>query len=167
MIKVEPLTAAEFRNNAERITELRLMLANARSELESKTLREKIDQREMLAKQNQRAGFCACLETPISEDVYRDAVIRLLKLALKDTGGSRVLAQVLLSAYNGYEFQLDVTDLCLLDFDLYVDALIVIRGRVELRREPHEISGCNDHFVILWDRWFSVLHVSTRSKREE
>ncbi len=117
--------------------------------------------------QDQLANFRACLETPISEDAYRDAVIRLLKLALKDTGGSRVLAQVLLSAYNGYEFQLDVTDLCLLDFDLYVDALIVIRGRVELRREPHEISGCNDHFVILWDRWFSVLHVSTRSKREE
>lgn len=62
-----------------------------------------------------------------------------MKLAQGDTGGSRVAAQVLLSAYNGEAWQLNVVDLCVLDKSNYKAALDVIRGRVELYIEPHTL----------------------------
>ena len=57
---------------------------------------------------------------------YIDAIIKLVPLAQGDTGGSRVAAQVLLSAYNGNDFQLDIVDLCRLDSGHYQAALAAI-----------------------------------------
>ena len=45
---------------------------------------------------------------------YQDAVIQLCELAQRDTSGSRAAAQVILSAYNGYRWQVDITELCYL-----------------------------------------------------
>lgn len=93
---------------------------------------------------------------------YTDAIRKLVPLAQGDTGGSRVAAQVLLSAYNGADFQLDIVDLCNLDRVYYQAALAVIRGRVELRGEPQNfVENGDEVFRDLWHRW-ERLHVSNR-----
>jgi hypothetical protein len=98
----------------------------------------------------------------MTEQEYCDAIMKLVPLAQGDTGGSRVAAQVLLSAYNGDDFQLDIVDLCNLDREHYQAALAVIRGRVELRIEPHNLLANGDQvFRELWDRW-QRIHVTNR-----
>lgn len=76
------------------------------------------------------------MQKQMTTEEYTDAVKTLLPLAQGDTGGSRVAALVLLSAYNGREFPLDITELCGLSLDYYFAAMIVIRGRVELDSVP-------------------------------
>jgi hypothetical protein len=53
-----------------------------------------------------------------------------------DHGGACVLARVLLSAYNGYRFPFDVSDLALLDEKHIELALNIMRLRA-LGHEPH------------------------------
>ena len=65
----------------------------------------------------------------MDKETYTQAVCKLIELAQGDTGGSRGAAQVLLSAYNGEAWQLNVVDLCVLDKNNYKAALDVIRGR--------------------------------------
>lgn len=97
-----------------------------------------------------------------TEQEYSTAILKLITLAQGDTGGSRVAAQVLLSAYNGRDFQLDIVDLCSLDSGNYQAALSVIRGRVELRKEPQDFVEKGDEvFRDLWKRW-ERYHVSNR-----
>lgn len=93
---------------------------------------------------------------------YAAAIGKLLPLAQGDTGGSRVAAQVLLSAYNGGDYQLNIVDLCNLDRGYYQAALAVIRGRVELGIEPHNLLANGDEvFRELWQQWHR-LHVTNR-----
>ena len=70
---------------------------------------------------------------------YATAVTACVALAQYPTGGGRVAAQVLLSAYNGDSFQLDITSLCNLDNENYAHALDVIRGRYEVGQEPQQM----------------------------
>lgn len=96
---------------------------------------------------------------------YCEAVTALVPLANTGTSGGRVAAQVLLSAYNGDEFQLDISDLCCLSRDNYRAALTVIRGRVETNYEPHTlVENGENQFQALWDRWQASLHVRERGK---
>lgn len=100
----------------------------------------------------------------VTVEAYGEAVLRLLKIAKTGTSGARAAAQVLLSAYNGEEWQLDIVDLSLLDRDYYTAALLVIRGRTELSVEPHTlIEDGSRHFGELWDRW-ERLHVKKQGK---
>jgi hypothetical protein len=100
----------------------------------------------------------------ISIDEYAAAVELLSGLAQQDTSGSRAAAQVLLSAYNGEEWQLDITDLGVLSSDYYAAALAVIRGRTELMIEPHTlIENGEATFHRLWDLW-QTFHVKNRGK---
>ena len=93
---------------------------------------------------------------------YSDAILKLAHLAEGDTGGSRVAAQVLLSAYNGNDFQLNIVDLCNLDRLHYQAALSVILGRVELGIEPQQLLDNGDQvFLDLWERWLRY-HVANR-----
>lgn len=102
---------------------------------------------------------------PIVWREYENAVRLLTSLAQTDTSGGRVAAQVILSAYNGDEWQLDVTELGLLDDRYYLAAITVIRGRRELRVEPHNlIVGGREIFRRIWDRW-RRYHVSNRWKQ--
>ena len=97
-----------------------------------------------------------------SEKEYSAAILKLAALAQGDTGGSRVAAQVLLSAYNGNDFQLNIVDLCNLDRGYYQAALAVIRGRVELGTEPQNLLEDGDRFFCeLWKRW-ERYHVANR-----
>lgn len=90
----------------------------------------------------------------ISAEEYAKAVNACLDIAVQDTGGARVMAQVLLSAYNGDSFQLDVASLSSLDQENYGYALAVIRGRRELGIEPHEmIANGSKVFRGLWTQW--------------
>ncbi len=100
----------------------------------------------------------------VSQEEYAKAVAACLELAQQSTGGGRVAAQVLLSAYNGDSFQLDVTDLCNLDRSNYENALTVIRGRYEIRREPQEmVVDGSKIFRALWNQW-ARLELSERAK---
>lgn len=96
------------------------------------------------------------------EQEYTDAIVKLVSLAQGDTGGARVAAQVLLSAYNGADFQVNIVDLCNLDRGNYQAVLTVIRGRVELGIEPHNLLAKGDQvFRDLWQQW-NRLHVTNR-----
>ena len=98
----------------------------------------------------------------MTEQEYADAIRKLLPLAQGDTGGSRVAALVLLSAYNGADFQVNVVDLCSLDRVHYQAALAVIRGRVETGREPQNfLKNGGEIFRDLWTRW-ERYHVTNR-----
>lgn len=100
----------------------------------------------------------------VSQEEYAKAVAACVDLAQQPTGGGRVAAQVLLSAYNGDSFQLDVTDLCNLDRSNYENAITVIRGRYEIRREPQEmIADGGTIFRALWNQW-ARLELSERAK---
>ena len=88
-----------------------------------------------------------------------------MKLARGDTGGSRVAAEVLLSAYNGTYFQLSVPALCRLDDDNYRHAMIVIHGRKAAFREPQGfIENGDDQISEIWGQWKDALHVQERFK---
>ncbi len=101
----------------------------------------------------------------ISQNEYATAVMACVEVAKQTTGGGRAVAQVLLSAYNGNRFQLDVTDLCNLDNESYLYALAVIRGRYEVGCEPHEmIPNGSSVFGLLWNQWLS-LDLQERAKK--
>lgn len=103
---------------------------------------------------------------PTQKTGYAASVAKLVQLAMGDCSGSRAAAQVVLSAYNGNEWQLDITDLCCLDDDHYAAALAVIRGRAEIRTEPHLLIENGDAvFRRLWEQW-SRYHIDNRWKRQ-
>ncbi len=100
----------------------------------------------------------------IDTKAYSRAIHRLTTVAQGDTGGARVAAQVLLSAYNGEAYQLNIVDLCNLDKAHYQAALTVIRGRVERGKRPHFFLENGDEiFESLWQRW-KRYHVENRGK---
>jgi hypothetical protein len=98
---------------------------------------------------------------------YKKSVEALLEIAQMGTGGSGVAAQVLLSAYNGDHFHLDVTDLGRLDSKNMLHALQVLWGRNHNPWiEPHKVIENGDAvFCALWDN-FRRLHVQNRWKSE-
>ena len=90
----------------------------------------------------------------VTESDYREAVEALVKLARGDTSGSRAAAQVLLSLYNGTAWHMDLTDLGVLDLTNLQYALIAIRGRVVMMKEPHGmIENGTQIFEELCARW--------------
>ena len=99
-----------------------------------------------------------------TREQYAEAVARLVELARQPTSGGRVAAQVLLSAYNGFDFQLDVANMGSLDGKNFETAMTVIRGRYDTGHEPHNlIADGNSVFHMLWEMWFP-LHVKERGK---
>lgn len=95
----------------------------------------------------------------ITHKGYAEAVQNLLKIATGDTGGARASALVLLSAYNSDDFRLPIAELGCLDPQRYADAIAVIRCRVELGIEPHEvIADGGRKFEALWQTWRNEMH---------
>jgi len=100
----------------------------------------------------------------VSREEYAAAVIALVQLAQTSTSGGRAAAQVLLSCYNGYDFQADLTDLNNLDRGNFELAIVVIRGRRDTGCEPHQvIKNGSDIFLELRKDWIH-LHVAERGK---
>ena len=90
----------------------------------------------------------------VTEADYRDSVSALVNLARGDTSGSRAAAQVLLSLYNGNASHADLTDLCVLDLQNLQHALIAIRGRVVLGKEPQSLLESGSRvFEELCELW--------------
>lgn len=102
----------------------------------------------------------------VTKEQYAEAVVKFVDLALQPTSGGRVAAQVLLSVYNGMEFQLDLASMGNLDRGNFETAMTIIRGRYETWHEPHQLIPNGSYiFGQLWDMWFT-LHVKERGKVE-
>ena len=102
----------------------------------------------------------------ITMEQYTTATRTLMNLAYSGTSAARVAAQVLLSGYNGEEWQLNITDLCLLDSNNLSHAVTFMLGRATLGKEPQDlIDNGNQVFLDLWDSW-SHYHVNNRWKRQ-
>lgn len=98
----------------------------------------------------------------VTERDYSDSISSLLSVAQGDTSGSRAAAQVLLSTYNGNNFHMNLTDLCVLDLKYVEQALIVLRGRVMLCIEPQQmIEDGKAKFSRLEKQW-EHLYVKNR-----
>lgn len=100
----------------------------------------------------------------VTQQQYGEAVATLMKLAMAGGGSSTsAAAQLLLSAFNGNEWHVDITTLCSFDPKHYQAALNVIRGRSELYIEPHNVIQDGDRiFKVLWDKYY-LLHVGNRN----
>jgi len=124
------------------------------------------DARSRIAERLQESEFLRGRLTVTRED-YRDAVESLLPIALADTSGSRAAAQVLLSTYNGRNYHMDLTDLCVLDLEYVEKALIVMRGRTILSIEPHSlVENGSERFLQLENAW-PGLHTNRRYQKPE
>jgi len=88
----------------------------------------------------------------ITVEKYAQAIIQLLQHANRDCSSSKIAAKILLSAYNGFEWEFAIPDLCRLDRGNYLAAIEVIRGRVELSLEPQSvIEEGSRYFRALWE----------------
>ncbi len=65
------------------------------------------------------------------------ALRRLLPIARRDTGQSRVITRFLLNLYNGRRFPFDLTDLRLLDYQIHEDCIAVLKMDFEPEMEVH------------------------------
>lgn len=95
---------------------------------------------------------------------YATAVEAMLKLAQMYCGGSRVAAQVLLSAYNGDHYQLDVADMRVLSRENHDYAMAVIQGRYDTNLEPHNLVVDGDQIFQDLCVQYQGLRLSNRSK---
>lgn len=66
-----------------------------------------------------------------------EALTRLLPVALGHRGQSRVIARFLLNLYNGNRFPFDLTDLRILDHNLFVDCMTVLHMDYMPEKEVH------------------------------
>lgn len=96
---------------------------------------------------------------------YVEAVDKGMKLALThDSSAAGAMAQVLLSAYNSYNYHLAVADLGSLDGKYLDIALKIIYLRSGLMKEPQELIENGDAvFKDLQDRW-PEFHVDKRNQ---
>jgi hypothetical protein len=100
----------------------------------------------------------------VTKEQYTEAVVKFVDLARQPTSGGRVAAQVLLSTYNGDEFQLDLASMGNLDPKNFEFAMTIIRGRYETWHEPHQLIADGSRvFGELWKTWFG-LQVNERGK---
>lgn len=65
------------------------------------------------------------------------AIQRLLEIAHRGTGQSRIAARFLLSLYNGDRFPFDLSDFRCLDLDIFKDCLVVLLMDYQPQREVH------------------------------
>ncbi len=107
--------------------------------------------------EQQQAYDAAASKSRVSESEYKDAILRLLKLAQDDSSASEVAAQVLLSTYNSYNWHAPLAWLCHLDALNFDAAITVIKGRWSLHAEPHNVIQNGDAlFKDLKKRWSNL-----------
>ena len=78
-----------------------------------------------------------------------EALARLLPVALRDTGQSRVIVRFLLNLYNGNRFPFDMTDFRLLDHSLFVDCMTVLHMDYMPEQEVHRYF---EHGGEVWEQ---------------
>ncbi|WP_257276240.1 hypothetical protein [Endozoicomonas sp. SESOKO4] len=106
------------------------------------------------------------LEPTCTMDDYANSVVELYKLAQHGSSSGCTAAQLLLSGYNGNNWQLDITDLCSLDRSNLKLALTYLECRARLWTEPHELlKNGNELFPELAKQW-RKLHIDNRWKSQ-
>lgn len=82
----------------------------------------------------------------LSQKAYAEAVetMRLTVHQFSTGRAGRTAAHVLLNAYNGATYPIDMSDILYLDPDLQNAALIVLVGRIKLNCEPHLFYNSNE-----------------------
>ncbi|WP_252091509.1 hypothetical protein [Pseudomonas sp. MWU13-3659] len=82
------------------------------------------------------------------------ALNRLVPIALRDSGQSRVLGRFLLGVYNGEDFPFELSALRGLDLPLFEDCLKVLMMDYTPDLEVHErIQGGSQIWQQLMERW--------------
>ena len=98
----------------------------------------------------------------VTEYDYSKSVINLVRLARSDSDTAVAAAQILLNCNSGAGWQLDVTDLGMLDYRYLNDALVVLKGRLLLHKRPRDvIEDGAEIFSDLQDKW-QRIHVTNR-----
>jgi DNA-binding TFAR19-related protein (PDSD5 family) len=87
---------------------------------------------EMRRKEGERQAALPRIRTEGAE-----ALQRLLKVALAHSGQCKIVANFLLSCYNGNRFKFDLTDFRCLDHELFQDCLTVLRMDYQPQQEVH------------------------------
>lgn len=77
-------------------------------------------------------------QLPAVREAGIEALQRLLKVALGDTGQSGVAARFLLGLYNGSDFKFDLNELRYLDSNLVEDCLALLRMDSNPEKEVHQ-----------------------------
>lgn len=77
-------------------------------------------------------------ERPAIREAGIQALARLVPVALRDTGQSRVVGRFLLGLYNSEAYPFALTDLRALDIPLFDDCLAVLRLDNTPEQEVHE-----------------------------
>ena len=83
----------------------------------------------------------------VDEADYKNAILRLLKLAQSDSSAGEVAAQILLSTYNSYNWHAPLAWFGHLDALNFDAAITVIKGRWSLHCEPHNVIQ-NGHSIF-------------------
>lgn len=83
-----------------------------------------------------------------------EAILRLLPVALSDTGQSGVIAKFLLGIYKGSRFPFDITEMRRLDHEIFLDCMAVLMGDSIGGKEVHIYFEKNakiwKHLVEYW-----------------
>lgn len=77
-------------------------------------------------------------ERPAIREAGIQALARLVPVALRDSGQSRVVGRFLLGLYNGEDYPFTLTDLRALDIGLFDDCLAVLRLDNTPEQEVHQ-----------------------------
>ena len=118
------------------------------------------------------ASLFSPLLTLSSQDLvrhYQQAIEYLLPVVLQDAEGARVAAQVLLSAYNGDDYQLNITDLGRfgVDEEAIMNAILtVVYARARTGIAPQGLIDKGDaRFYALGQHWHG-LHAIVRIQHQ-
>jgi hypothetical protein len=95
---------------------------------------------------------------------YKEAIEALLDVCRRhpDTSGARAAAQVLLSCYNGYEFNLDPTEIIYLSSPYQEAAYTVLIQRVLCQIEPQKMVANGEVRFETLVEYYEHLHVRKR-----
>jgi hypothetical protein len=115
---------------------------------------EQLQEQEFLRQQNS-----------VTRDDYKKAIERLVKVAIGDTSAAAVAAQVLLSIYNGQNWQLDITDLGSLDGKNIQAAFIAMRGWLFVAEYPHNVIDDGPAIFDRLEKQWQRLHATNRYAR--
>ena len=98
----------------------------------------------------------------VTLDQYVESILFLLNVAKQDTPSSKSAAQVLLSLFDGYAWQLNINDLGWLDYQGLHHAIVAIQGRITVQQKPHIfIENGEAEFSELQKKW-QCLHTKNR-----
>ena len=84
----------------------------------------------LLANLAERAGLQTeeeyAHERAAKHEAHKQALIKVMKMALDDCGGSRVCRDFLLSLYNGHAYPFNMKGMCNLDGGLYAACITIM-----------------------------------------